>query len=72
LTTAKPCAGVPTPVTDRLSPSRSVSFARTEIVAAVSSAIVVVSLTATGPSFALVTVTLTIAVAAAPFPSLSV
>ena len=64
-----PCAGTVTELTTRASPSRSLSFARTAIVAAVSSAVVAVSVTATGPSLAAVTVTLTVAVALPPLPS---
>ena len=64
-----PCAGTVTELTTRASPSRSLSFVSTVIVAAVSSSVVAASLTATGPSFAAVTVTFTVAVALPPLPS---
>jgi hypothetical protein len=69
LATALPCAGVLTAVTVRLSPSRSVSFASTATLRAVSSTVVAASLTATGTSFTGVTLTLTVAVALPPRPS---
>ena len=47
--------------TERVSPSRSVSFARTAIAVNASSSVVAVSFAATGPSFAAVTVTVTVA-----------
>ena len=52
-----PWAGTLTELTDSVSPSRSLSFVSTVIVAAVSSAVVAESLTATGPSLTPVTVT---------------
>ena len=70
LTAAVPCAGARRrALTVSVSPSRSVSFARTAMLTAVSSAVVAASSTATGPSFDGVTVTLTVAVAVPPLPS---
>ena len=66
---ALPNGGPMMPVTDSVSPSGSVSFARTAIVMAVSSGVVLVSFTATGPSFTLATITLTVAVALPFCPS---
>ena len=72
LTVPVPWVGAVTLLTDSVSPSRSLSFDKTAIVAAVSSAVVAVSLTATGPSLTVVTVTFTVAVAVPPLPSLTV
>ena len=65
LMTAVPCAGTVTALTDSVSPSRSLSFVSTVMLTAVSSTVVAVSLTATGPSLTPVTVTVTVAVARA-------
>ena len=69
---AVPCAGMVTLATDSVPPSASLSFARTAIVAAVSSAVVAASSFATGASLTLVIVTLTVAVAVPPWPSVTV
>ena len=60
------------PVTVRVSPSGSVSLARTFVTPAVSSAVVRVSSTATGGPLSAVTVTVTVAVSVPPLPSLIV
>ena len=65
-------APVATPVTLRMSPSGSVSLASTVTVTGVSSAVVLVSFTATGGSFTGVTVMFTVAVDVPPWPSLIV
>ena len=57
------------PVTVSGSLSASLSFSRTDVVTALSSAVVAESAAATGPSFTAVTVTLTVAVAVPPWPS---
>ena len=59
-------------VTESASPSRSVSFNRTAIVAAVSSAVVAVSATPTGASFTPATVIVTVATFETAAPSLAV
>ena len=72
LATAVPCAGMLTPVTDSVSPSRSLSFASTTTVAAVSSAVVAASLAATGASLTALTVIVTVATFETAVPSLAV
>ena len=65
-----PVTAVATKVAVRVvPPSTSVSFVSTFPPTAVSSAVVAVSLTATGPSFVPETVTFTVAVAEPPLPS---
>jgi len=55
----------------KLSPSISLSFAKTLMVTALSSVVVAVSATATGASFSGFTVTATVEVAVPPLPSLT-